>query len=700
MRTIPTFCGKDCGGNACPLVATIEDGRVTKVGNNSAAGKYLTGCRRGFNMPLELHASNRILHPLIRDGERGAGRFREASWTEALKLAAEKLDGIRATFGARAVLKMGSAGSTSAFHGTAPLLSRFLSLFGGATELTGSYSMGAAAFVLPYILGDQWTASGFDASTMRHSKMIVLWGANVLEARLGTEIDQRLLEAKRRGAQIVVIDPRRSRTAYATEACWLAVRPGTDAALMLAVLFVLLTEGLVDRRFVEAHSSGFEKLERYVLGKEGSEPRSPGWAEGACGVPAGEIARFARAYGSAKPAMLLPGFSIQRVFAGEEPYRLSIALQIATANFGTPGGSTGSLNNRLPSPRVGRLPVPRMKDGSSVAVVRWPDAVLKGRAGGYAHDLHAIYSVGSNYLNQGADIAKNVRAFLKADFTVCHEMFMTPTARYCDVILPAAHALEKEDIGVPWLGNFLTYKEQAVQPLGQARCDYDILSDLADRLGFGEKFSEGRTAGAWVQHLLDQSEVPDHEEFRRRGFYLAPDQERVGLADFTAQPALHPLATRSGRVEIACPRYAEETGFPDIPTWQAPPRDPRYPLLLVTPKSPHRTHSQGSGVAEIQRGSAHALELNPQDARARGIDSGERVRLFNAQGVVHVAARLSDDLSPGVVCMPEGVWFEPDREGHDLGGSANMVTSTQGTAPGVSCIMHGVGVEVEREDGC
>lgn len=153
-------------------------------------------------------------------------------------------------------------------------------------------------------------------------------------------------------------------------------------------------------------------------------------------------------------------------------------------------------------------------------------------------------------------------------------------------------------------------------------------------------------------------------------------------------------------MEIACPRYAEETGFPDIPTWQAPPRDPRYPLLLVTPKSPHRTHSQGSGVAEIQRGSAHALELNPQDARARGIDSGERVRLFNAQGVVHVAARLSDDLSPGVVCMPEGVWFEPDREGHDVGGSANMVTSTQGTAPGVSCIMHGVGVEVEREAGC
>ncbi len=212
MTTRPTFCGKDCGGNACPLTAVMDGGRVVKVTNNPAAEAIPRGCRRGFALPQEQSAPDRLSTPLIRMGERGSGRFREAGWDEALKITAEKLREIRSTFGPSAVLNMGSAGSTSALHGTAPLLDRFLSLFGGSTRLTGSYSSGAANFVLPHVLGDDWKVSGFDPATMQYSQMIVLWGANVLEARLGTEVDQRLLEAARRGARIVVIDPRRSST--------------------------------------------------------------------------------------------------------------------------------------------------------------------------------------------------------------------------------------------------------------------------------------------------------------------------------------------------------------------------------------------------------------------------------------------------------------------------------------------------------
>jgi anaerobic dimethyl sulfoxide reductase subunit A len=565
VPSVPVFCGKDCGGNACPLIATLENGRVRRVSNNPAGGKYLKGCRRGFDMPLELYAPDRLLKPLLRIGERGSGEFREASWDEALSLTANKLGEIRARFGAPAVLNLASAGSTSALHGTGPLLRRFLNLFGGATTWTGSYSTGAAQFVLPYLLGDQWTAAGFDAATMQYSEMIILWGANVLEARLGTEINQRLVEAKQRGAQIVVIDPRRSQTAKQTATWWLPCRPGTDAALMLAVLHVLLTEDRVDRPFIAAHGVGFDQLARYVLGLDGDEARAPRWAEELCGVQSEEIIRFSRAYAAAKPAMLLPGYSIQRVFAGEESYRLAVTLQIATGNFGQRGGSTGSLNDSLPVPRVGTLSAPRLSNQPPLPVVRWPDAVLEGRAGGYPADIHAIYSVGGNYLNQGGDIAKNIAAFTKVDFAICHELFLTPTARYCDVVLPAAHALEKEDIGLPWAGNFLTYKPQAVPPQGEARCDYDIFCDLAERLGFGPEFSEGRSAAAWVQHFLEHSEVPDHDAFRRTGFYLAPDQERVGLADFAVDPKRHPLNTPSGRVEIACERYQRETGFQPSP---------------------------------------------------------------------------------------------------------------------------------------
>jgi anaerobic dimethyl sulfoxide reductase subunit A len=696
MTTLPTFCGKDCGGNACPLLAHVEDGRVVKVTDNPAAGPYLKGCRRGFDLPREASALQRITRPLVRDGERGSGRFREAGWEEVLRITADKLADIRSRFGSGAVLNMGSAGCTSALHGTYALMGRFLSLFGSTAVFTGGYSIGAARFVLPYVLGDDWQVSGFDPATMQHSEMIILWGANVLEARLGTEIDQRLAEARRRGARIVVIDPCRSATARRMSAWWIPVRPGTDAALMLAVLHVLLTEGLVDRPFAAAHSVGFEALEKYVLGLGGEQPRGPLWAEGICGTPAGEIVRFARAYASARPAMLLPGYSIQRVEGGEEPFRLAIALQVATGNFGTRGGSTGSLNNSLPSPRVGTLQVPVTRGCASLPMVRWPDAVLEGRQGGYPEDIRSIYCAGGNFLNQGGDIRKNVAAFRKVDFAVCHELFLTPTARYCDIVLPAAHALEKEDIGIPWLGNFLTYKRQAVPPPGLCRCDYDILCDLAERLGFGRAFSEGRSASAWLQRFLDESEVPDHEEFRRTGLYLAPDQERVGLAEFAADPARRPLRTPSGKVEIASARYREETGYPEIPQWREPPRDPRFPLLLLTPKSPHRTHSQGSGVADISRRAAHAFEMHPRDAEARGLVDGERVRVFNERGEAHVVLRLSPDLSPGVACLPEGQWVELDSEGRDLAGSANMLTGTEGTLPSVSCVMHGIAVEVER----
>ena len=694
MHTTPFFCGKDCGGNACPLLATVEKGRVTRVVNNPAGGKYLKGCARGFSLPLEQNAPGRIGAPLIRTGSRGSSSFREATWDEALRLTADRLGEIRAKHGASAVMCRASAGVMGAMHSTLAVLPRFMNLFGGCTVLTGNYSYGAAQFILPYLLGQEWTVSGFDAANMQVSEMIILWGANVLETRQGPEVPQRLMEARKRGAQIVSIEPRRSATAAHAATWWLPCRPGTDAALMLAVLHVMLAEELVDRPFIESHSTGFDRLERYVLGEDGAEAHSAAWAEGICGVPAQEIIRFARAYAAAKPAMLFPGFSIQRVFAGEETYRLTVALQVATGNFGRRGGSTGSLNDMLPPARVGTLAVPAIEPGASLPMVRWPDAILQGRAGGYPTDIRALYNLGSNFLNQGSDIRKNMAAFEALEFVVTHEVFMTPTARHCDVIFPTTTAFEKEDIGIPWAGNWLLYKPQVVPPVGQARSDYDALWELADRMGFGREYSEGRTAAEWVQRFIDQSEIADPVEFRRTGIYLAPDQERVGLAEFAADPVRHPLSTPSGKVEIASEKYAQATGFPSIPTWQAPPEDDLYPLRLITPKSPHRTHSQGSNIPELRERAPHALSMHSLDAAARGIADGDMVLLSNAQGTGRVPACLSDDLMPGVVSLPEGIWVELNAEGVDVGGAANMLTSTEGTAPGVACIMHAVPVQV------
>ena len=695
MAPVPVFCGKDCGGNACPLLAVVEKGRVQRLRYNPAGGKYIRGCPRGLGLHRETYAPDRILSPLIRTGPRGSGAFREATWEEALAVTAQKLLEIRAQDGPAAVMAFGSSGVTGVLHGTRALLDRFMNLFGGSTRLSSNYSNGAAIFVTPYVLGGDWVRSGFDAATMRHSRMVILWGANVLETRMGAETEGRLREAAQRGTPIVVIGPRRSYTAERTGAWWIPCRPGTDVALMLAVLHVLITEKLVDRAFIDAHSTGFDCFERYVKGLDGGEARTPAWAREVCGTPADQIVRFARAYAAAKPAMLIPGYSIQRVFAGEEACRLTVTLQVATGNFGLRGGSTGALHKLLPGVRVGRLEAPPISPQPTVPVVRWPDAILEGRAGGYPSDVRALYNLGANPVNQGADIRKSMAAFAKLDFAVSHEVFLTPTARHCDVIFPAATALEKEDIGLPWTGNYLLYKSALTAPRGRARTDYDALCALADGLGFGTAFSEGRSAADWINRFIAQSEVADPEAFRRTGIYLAPDRKRVGLADFAADPGGRPLATPSGKVEIACERYGRDTGFPAIPTWQPPPAEGPYPLRMISPKSRHYTHSQ-SNLPPLRGRAPHALTLHPADAAARGILDSGTVRVYNDQGESIVTARISEEIMPGVVSLPEGIWVKLDGNGTDLGGSANMFTSTRGTAPAVANIMHGMAVEVVR----
>ena len=217
---------------------------------------------------------------------------------------------------------------------------------------------------------------------------------------------------------------------------------------------------------------------------------------------------------------------------------------------------------------------------------------------------------------------KNMAAFDALDFAVCHELFLTPTARRCDVVLPAASPLEKEDIGIPWLGNYLLYKPAALPPVGSARSDYDIFCELSGLMGAGGEFSGGRSAAQWIDAFLAASDVPDHEEFKRTGIWLAADQERVGLEDFASDPSGHPLDTPSGKVEIESERYARVTGFPALPGWRDREADPRYPLSLVTPKRADRTHSQLGDRSSPLGPADHALQMNPADAARRGIGCG------------------------------------------------------------------------------
>jgi len=494
------------------------------------------------------------------------------------------------------------------------------------------------------------------------------------------------MEAARRGVPIVSIDPRRTRTAALTGAEWIPILPGSDAALMYALLFVLDAEGLLDHSYIGERAQGFDGIMDHVKGRLDGVAKDPAWAAAACGVEPAAIASLARRWAATKPAMLLPGYSIQRTRAGEEVARLCVALQLATKNFGLPGGSTGSLNNRLPGCRIETLGEGDGSGNRHFPVLRWADAILQGGQGveqGGAAPIKAIYSAGGNFLNQGADIAKNVRAFEALDFAVCHELFMTPTAKYCDLVLPAASPLQKEDIGLPWAGNYLLYKPGILPYEGQERSDYEIFRDLASRFGVEEIFTEGRSEKEWIDHFLASSEISDVEAFRKTGIYFGASQERSGCGAFAADPAGTRLGTASGKVELG-------GGM----RWSAEAHAGEW--LLISPKLAERVHSQGGDHPEsIGRNS---LELNAADAASLGLSEGDWAELESPNGRTMAEVKPTDDIMRGVACLPEGSWCVGPAGTAQATGSANHLTSTDGTAESISCIMHGIRVRIRSAE--
>ncbi len=784
-------CNRDCGGG-CPLLATVEGGRVVRIADNPAGGPYLRGCVRGYQGWRQQQAPGRLTTPLVRTGPRGAGQFREAGWDEALARVADGLAAVRERHGDGAILALGGSGSCrGAVHNTAELLPRFLNLIGGCVEESSTYSSAASAYVERIVLGTR--KAGVDPATLRHSGMIVLWGANLVDCIMGCEWRARVREAKRRGAPVVVVDPRRTATAKTLGTEWLPVRPGTDSALMLAILHVWITDRTVDEAFVAAHATGFERLRQRVLGEGGgpgggdaARPRlsgagacgrgdeaargtgqagvalgldpgqaaTPEWAEGVCGVPAARIVALAREWARRRPVALVPGLSIQRTMGGEEAVRLAIALQVAAGDLGRLGGSSGSQTwNGLPGPRLRGIEAGVSPAGSTIDANDWADAVLRGRDGGYPVDIRAAYNVGGNYVAQGADVARSIRAMEALEFSVCHELFLTATARYCDVVLPVTHWLERDDV-VFTTANYLLFSHRVADPPGQARDDYDVFADLGARMGRGAEFTEGRDADAWLRAAVADSEIPEEAEFRRTGIYTAPDQERVGLADFAADPERHPLGTPSGKVEIAgraCAaaglsevpeaRVLQPAGMPPAevatgeaeaaeaqpaeaeaagaqpaeaqsgeasaapptaapPTAAPPAASPAsggpHPLRLVTPKSRFRVHSQLADIPWFRARDDRSLWLNPRDAEARGITDGSAVLVRSSRGRVRCACRVTEDVMPGVVSLCEGIEPEFDGEGCDVAGAANVLTADEPTLPSRGATMHSTLVEVER----
>jgi anaerobic dimethyl sulfoxide reductase subunit A len=706
-RRVYTGCAHDCGGK-CLLVAHVVDGRVVKITADERAMRqfHIEPCVRGLTYEQRVHHPDRLLKPLIRKGPRGTADFREASWDEALGLVAERLHEVREEHGPGGLLCMGRSGSLGAsLHETKLTAQRFFNLCGGFLGLTGNYSNGAAGPASVFTYGTEKT--GNSRTDWFRSKLLLLWGWDPLVTVLGSHTSWALREAKHRGIPIVVVDPRRSPTAAMAEH-WIPIRPGSDVALLNTMAYELVISGWHDEDFLRANTTGWEAYRAYILGEDDGVAKTPEWQEDITGVPAETARWLAREYGTRRPAALMPGWGPQRTRQGEQFHRAAAALACFAGYVGVPGGGAAGIN-RGPGPgSEAGLPVPSNPYKETVPIYRWVDRVLEGAAAGYPAQPKAMHVVGGNPLGQHPATHKTARALEALDFLVVNEQFMTPTARYADVVLPVTTFLERNDILKPYdsIGCFYLYQQQAIPPQGQTRNDYDIFAELAERAGIDRSaYTEDRDEDAWLRWIAAKAGIPDYDAFREAGLHwtVEPgDEDPEGAEPFVAFREQvengKPFPTPSGKIELYSERLAQRHDplVPPIPRYldlAEGPTDPlrsRFPLQLLSPKHKNRINSTLDNVFDDEQ----AVSLHPDDIASRDLHAGQTVRVWNDRGEVLVPLRSSDNLLPGVAMLPSGAWTTWDANGVEVRGCANALTSDEGTAWGRSSIQQTVLVEV------
>jgi anaerobic dimethyl sulfoxide reductase subunit A len=743
ITIVPSGCAHNCGGH-CVLKAWVKDGRIIRITGDdrpdSPADPQLRACPRGRAYRRRVYHPDRLKFPMKRVGERGDAKFERVSWDEAATLVAGAMRRVRDRYGPAAFFNHYASGGSSLFAGS-QMSARLLNLFGGRLNYYNSYSSACSRWATPYSLGTE--DSGNSADDWVNSKLVILWGFNPAETIFGTNTSYRLKLARRAGAKIIAIDPRLTMSAQALADEWIPIRAGTDNALMDAMAWVMITEGLHDQAFLDRYSVGFDEehlpdgaprgssYKSHVLGHADGVAKTPAWAEAYTLIPAATIARLAREYARTKPAALLPGLAFNRRAYGEQPVRGSIALAAMTGNIGISGGAAGGVSYSVGRPLpVGGFPAGHNPVPEAIPVFKWTDAVVRGTEmtadDGVLHlpdgqktlrsNIKFIFNTAGNTLvNQHGNVNRTDRILRDrslVEFIVVTDQFLTPSARYADVLLPAVTWFERNDLCTIWgHGASLISMNQAIAPMYECRSDYDIFTHVADKLGLAQQFTEGRSDLQWLEEMAKVSQAadpsfPSFEEFRRRGVHIFKyDGPHVAFAEFRRDPASNPLKTPSGKIEIYSSRLAKMRleGLPAIPKfipeWEGGPWDPlyrKYPLQAIGSHYARRVHSTHDNVDWLEEAMPQRVYMNPVDARARGIGDQDTVRVFNDRGELRGRARLTKRIIPGLVDIPQGAWWTPDAKGVDRRGCVNVLTSERATPGARGNAQHTMLVEVRK----
>jgi anaerobic dimethyl sulfoxide reductase subunit A len=737
----------NCGGR-CLLKVYVRDGIITRIEgddrpSDDVSDPQLRPCVRGRAYRRRQYHPDRLKYPMRRTGQRGEGKFERISWDDALNEMAEQITRVKKTYGNSAMFVPYGTGSYNQTNGR-QTAQRLMNLIGGSLGFYNSYSWACISRATPTVYGTSVT--GNQRQDWLNSRYILMWGWNPAEMRDGTNSAYFVRKAREKGARVVCVDPRHTLSAASLADEWIPIRPGTDTAMMTAMAYVMVEEDLIDRDFIRRSCIGFDRTQMpdgledeesyldYIKGSRDGIAKTPTWAEGITGVPAATIVRIAREYATIKPGVLYQGYGMQRRAYGEQPVRAGCVLAALTGNVGIAGGWASGIALQAPDggPFWNLFPSGPNPIKARIPCFLWTEAVLRGKEMGpedgvigadrLDNDIKLIYAVASNALvNQHGNVnrtAEILRDQSKVEFLAVQDQFLTPTGRFADILLPACTQFEVWGLEDGWkYGDEVILMPQIVDPPFETKSDYRICAELAEKLGVGQAYTQGRDEKDWIAWIWDRyqatrfPELPDLDEFyaANQGVYSVPvTKPAVAFEDFRRDPDNHPLPTPSGKIEIFSRELYEKNNPREIPAvpkyiqeWDSPfgPEAKQYPLQAVGHHYLARVHSTHDNVDWLREAFPQRVFINPRDAQPRGIKDGQDVKVYNQRGTMIIACRITPRIMPGVVAIPQGAWWSPDKNGIDRRGCVNILTSERWTPLAFGNAQHTIMVEVEKDKG-
>jgi anaerobic selenocysteine-containing dehydrogenase len=642
----------------CSLLARVEGGRVVRI-DGDPDQPFTAGfaCAK-VNRDAELvHSPERLATPLRRVGSKGEGKFAPIGWEEALDEIVARWRAIIAQSGPLALL--GYAYSAHQGQINRGLVNGLFHALGASRLRAGTVCDTCCETAWDMTVGP---VGGADPESVESSDLIVAWGADLVATNV--HFWAKVETARKRGVELVVIDPRKSRTARRAD--WhLALEIGTDAALALGIMHILVRDGLCDRDYIAQCTLGFERLEREIL------PRFPPERVAAItGLAVGDVERLAALYGRAKASFIRLGEGMTRLAHGGQALRAVALLPGVTGAYGRKGGGALLMTAasceldydfvRKPSGRGETRSVNHLRLGEALLELSEPP-------------IRGLFIAANNPAVTCPDAGKVRRGLSREDlFTVVHDPFLSLTARYADIVLPATTYLETEDLYRAYGSYYLQYAPAAVPPQGEAWSNFRLAQTLAGRLGLADPvfgMAPHEIAGAMLRGARGPAAALDPEGIATAGpVHLPPPEAQV-------------FRTPSGKLEFYSKELAAQ-GLPPLPDWHPDPEEKRqaarWPLRLLTAPGYFQSHTAFSGVEFLRRREGPpCCILHPEDAAARGLIDGRRVRLYNERGTVELVLRIADEIRPGIVLVPGQ---RPDSETGS--GTINMLCSDRFTDMG------------------